>query len=281
MNATRTINRYALPRPFLKWVGGKGQLLAELTARVERAGDFGRYHEPFVGGGALFFELYRASRLKKQAWLSDNNPRLIEAYIGVRDHVDEVIRLLKRHKRKHSEEYFYQVRGLGQANNRARPSSAASAARTIYLNKTCYNGLYRENRKGEFNSPFGRYKNPPICDEENLRAVSKALKKAKIENRHFETVVDRARPAYHPVSKTASFTSYVSGGFGEDSQRLLARVYKQLNDKGVQVLLSNSMTGFVQDLYKPFRIDQVTANRAINSRPDRRGKVSEALVRNF
>jgi len=289
MTPATTTTRFAVPRPFLKWVGGKGQLLPELVARIEAAGDIGRYHEPFVGGGALFFELVRSGRLKKKAWLSDNNPRLIEAYLGVRDHVDEVIRLLERHKKKHTEDYFYAVRGLGQSNHRSRPSPAASAARIIYLNKTCYNGLYRENRKGEFNSPFGRYKNPPICDEENLRAVSKALKKAKIENAHFDAIVERAKPGdlvyfdppYHPVSKTASFTAYESGGFGEDSQRLLARVYGQLSDKGVNVLLSNSMTDLVRDLYAPFHIDVVRANRAVNSRADRRGKVSEALVRNF
>lgn len=276
-------SRYALPRPFLKWVGGKTQLLPELMKRVEMAGDFGRYHEPFVGGGALFFELYRTGRLRKKAWLSDNNPRLIETYQGVRDHVDEVISLLRRHKKRHSEDYFYKVRG-------AVPNTLPErAARIIYLNKTCYNGLYRENQKGQFNSPFGRYKNPQICDEDNLRAVAKALTKARVEQGHFETVVDKAQPGdlvyfdppYYPVSKTASFTGYDRGAFGEDSQRLLARVYAQLANKGVHVLLSNSMTPFIEDLFRDFAIDSVAANRAVNSRADRRGKVAEALVRNF
>ena len=293
MTKPRTNGRYAVPRPFLKWVGGKGQLLPELMARVGKAGDFGRYHEPFVGGGALFFELYKTGRLRKHAWLSDNNPRLIETYQGVKLHVDEIIKLLKCHKAAHCEEYYYEVRA------KVPKTLTARAARIIYLNKTCYNGLYRENSKGQFNTPFGRYKNPQICDEENLRAVSMALKKAKIENRHFETVVDAAEsgdlvyfdPPYHPVSKTASFIAYTPhkrekgildrGTFGEDSQRLLARVYEQLHAKGVKILLSNSMTDFVRDLYGGFRIDQVAANRAVNSRADRRGKVSEALVRNF
>jgi len=289
MSTQRSANGLRLPRPFLKWVGGKRQLLPELLARVERAGDFGRYHEPFVGGGALFFELYRLGKLKRQAWLSDYNQRLIETYEGVRDHVDEVIALLEGHQKRHSEEHFYKVRALGEGPEKTGKTLAKRAARIIYLNKTCYNGLYRENSKGEFNSPFGRYKNPKICDQENLRAVSKALKKAKIETRHFETVVERAKPGdlvyfdppYHPVSKTASFTSYDRGGFGEDSQRLLARVYGLLNEKGVKVLLSNSMTKLVRDLYGAYSIGEVSATRSVNSRADRRGKVSEALVRNF
>lgn len=289
MSVTRAVNGRFLPRPFLKWVGGKRQLLPELLARVERAGAFGRYHEPFVGGGALFFELHRLGKLKKYAWLSDYNTRLIETYEGLRDHVEEVIALLEGHKARHSEEHFYKVRALGKGPERAGETLPERAARIIYLNKTCYNGLYRENSKGEFNSPFGRYKNPQICDEDNLRAASRALKKAKIETRHFKTIVERAKPGdlvyfdppYHPVSKTASFTSYDRGGFGEESQRLLARVYAQLDRKGVRVLLSNSMTDIVQDIYSAFIIDEVSANRAVNSRADRRGKVREALVRNF
>lgn len=283
MTTPRTNGRYALPRPFLKWVGGKGQLLPELVKRVEMVGDFGRYHEPFLGGGALFFELYRAGALKKQAYLSDTNPRLIEAYEGVRDHVDELIDLLNRHKRLHSEEHFYRVRA------KVPKTLPERAARIIYLNKTCYNGLYRENSRGEFNSPFGRYKNPVICDEDNLRAASKALKKAKIEARHFQTVADYAErgdlvyfdPPYHPVSETASFQGYHKGAFGEDSQRLLAEVYAKLAAKEAYVLLSNSMTELVQVLYKNFTLDSVQANRAVNSRGDRRGKVSEAMIRNF
>jgi DNA adenine methylase len=283
MTAPRANGRYALPRPFLKWVGGKGQLLPELMKRVNMVGDFGRYHEPFLGGGALFFELYRAGRLKRQAYLSDNNPRLIETYVGVRDHVEEVIELLHRLARRHSEDHYYRVRA------KVPKTLVERAARIIYLNKTCYNGLYRENNKGEFNTPFGRYKTPMICDEPNLREVSMALKKSRIEARHFETVVDMAKPGdlvyfdppYHPISSTSSFQGYDRGGFGEDSQRLLAHVCSELDKKGVRVLLSNSMTDFVCALYKDFKLDAVQANRAVNSRADRRGKVDEALVRNF
>ena len=296
MSAQRSTNGLLLPRPFLKWVGGKRQLLPELMKRVEAAGDFGRYHEPFVGGGALFFELHRLGKLKKHAWLSDYNPRLVETYEGVRDHVDELVRLLERHKKRHGEEHFYKVRALGEGPGKIGKTLPERAARIIYLNKTCYNGLYRENSKGEFNSPLGRYKNPQICDEENLRAVSKALRKTKIVHRHFEDVVKLAEPGdlvyfdppYHPVSETASFASYTPqpnkierGGFGEDSQRLLASVYERLHEKGVKVVLSNSMTDLIRDLYSAYTVDQVSATRAVNSRADRRGKVSEALVRNF
>ena len=279
-------NRHATPRPFLKWVGGKGQLLPELMKRIEKAGDLGRYHEPFVGGGALFFELTREHRLRKQAFLSDNNIRLIEAYRGVRDDVEGLIDRLNKHKAKHSETYYYEVRA------RVPNHPLDRAARIIYLNKTCYNGLYRENSKGLFNVPFGRYKNPAICDEANLRDVAKALKKVKIEQRHFETVTEKAKagdvvyfdPPYHPVSKTASFTAYDRGGLeNEDLQRLLARVCQELHEKNVRVLLSNSDTPVIRELYKlpRFRTETVQATRAVNSRADRRGKVNEVLVRNF
>ncbi len=281
---TTTVAKRDVPRPFLKWAGGKGQLLPELVARVDAAGRFGRYHEPFVGGSALFFKLFRTNHLgARPALLSDNNGNLIETYRGVREDVDGLVRLLLEHKALHSEEHYYKVRAAVPNDSLER------AARIIYLNRTCYNGLYRENRKGEFNVPFGRYKNPAICDEENLQAVAKALRKAGIETRPFGTVLDRVEPAdfvyfdppYHPLSKTASFTSYEKNGFGEDSQRLLAQVFRDLADKGVKVLLSNSMTPFVQELYRGFRIEKVWATRAVNSRGDRRGKVCEALIRNF
>ena len=275
-----------MPRPFLKWAGGKGQLLPELLAQVDAAETFGRYHEPFVGGGALFFELARLKRLgRARACLSDGNSSLIETYSGLQQHVDEVIELLRAHNDQHAEDYYYQVRGLPPDTLPER------AARIIYLNRTCYNGLYRENSKGQFNVPFGRYKNPLICDEPNLRACAEVLKKAELETRHFETVLDRAEPddfvyfdpPYHPVSKTASFTAYAKGGFGEDAQRQLASVFAELAKKGVKVLLSNSDTDFVRSLYegRGFTIQKVLANRLVNSRADRRGPVYEVLVRNF
>ena len=280
----RQTRRYSVPHPFLKWVGGKRQLIEELKGRVYKVGDFGRYHEPFVGGGALFFELARYNKLgRKRAYLSDNNERLIETYLAVKEDVDGIIELLKDHKSRNCEVYFYEVRA------KVPDTLVERAARIIYLNKTCYNGLFRENSKGLFNSPWGRYKNPKICDEENLRAVARALRKARIVHQHFEIILQDARPGdfvyfdppYHPVSKTASFTAYAKGGFGEDSQRLLALVFAELDKRHVKVLLSNSMTDLIKSLYKGFKIDEVYATRAVNSRADRRGKVSEALIRNF
>ena len=273
-----------LPRPFLKWVGGKGQLLPELIARVKQAAPFGRYHEPFIGGGALFFELQRLDLLgEKHAHLSDNNADLIAAYKGVRDDVDAVIERLKRHKTNHDEGHFYAVRAHVPADPIDR------TARIIYLNRTCYNGLYRVNSKGEFNVPFGRYKNPAICDEPVLRAASRALKRVRLEVAHFEDSAKRAEPGdlvyfdppYDPVSKTASFTSYAKGGFTGDSQRLLAKTVDELTDRGVKVLLSNSYTDLIRDLYKHHTIEKVMAARNVNSRGDGRGKVAEVLVRNF
>ena len=273
-----------MPRPFLKWVGGKGQLLDDLLARVTAAVPFGRYHEPFVGGGALFFELARQGQLgRKRAYLSDNNTNLMDTYRAVKDNVEEVIDLLIAHKARHSEEYYYLVRST------VPESLPERAARIIYLNKTCFNGLFRENSKGGFNVPFGRYKNPMICDAENLRACAETLKKATIETRPFETVLDHANPGdlvyfdppYVPLSKTSSFTSYDKAGFGEEDQRRLAEMFTQLDRKGVHVLLSNSKTDLVDELYRDYMIEAVFATRSVNNRGDRRGKIAEALVRNF
>jgi len=245
---------------------------------------FKQYHEPFVGGGALFFDLYRRGAFKRRkAYLSDNNGRLIEAYLGVQQDVERVIALLELHRAAHNKDYYYEVR----ANVPDDPIERA--ARIIYLNKTCFNGLYRENSKGLFNVPMGRYKNPLICDAENLRAVSEALQAARIEQSPFADVVKRARrddlvyfdPPYHPLSTTASFTAYHESGFAETDQRALGEVFRALDKKGVRVLLSNSMTPLIQEIYQDFHIDEVFATRNVNSRADRRGKIAEALVRNF
>lgn len=277
----------SIPRPFLKWAGGKRQLLWELMAYIEAARPFQRYHEPFMGGGAVFFELARVKGLgRSKSYLSDRNANLIDAYRGLREDVDSVIGLLLEHKARHSTEHYYEVRASVPATLLER------AARIVYLNKTCYNGLFRENGKGQFNVPVGRYVNPQICDEANLRACAKVLKHAQVDTRGFETVLEHAKPndfvyfdpPYHPLSKTAKFTGYDKGGFGEDSQRRLAEVFAELNVRGVKVLLSNSMTDFVRELYGNMpgvKIEEVLATRCVNSRADRRGKISEALVRNF
>jgi DNA adenine methylase len=252
-------------RPVLKWAGGKGQLLFELTQRVPST--FGAYHEPFVGGGALFFELAGQGRITT-AFLSDINPSLIDVYIALRDCVDDIIRTLKQHQ--HDKDYYYRMRAL-------KPSAlslADRAARVIYLNKTCYNGLYRENRAGEFNVPFGRYKNPTICDEPNLRAASRVLQGVRIERRHFASVVELAKPGdlvyfdppYHPLSATSSFTAYDRHGFGEQDQVQLRDAFDELTRKGVMALLSNSDTPLIQALYAKHDVSLVYAARAVNSR---------------
>lgn len=271
-------------RPFLKWAGGKGQLLAELHAQLSRVDKFNHYHEPFVGGGAFFFSLYSQGMLKKkQAHLSDANPNLIETYTAVRDAPDELIRLLRGHAGKHSEEHYYRVR------EEVPGKAVARAARVVYLNRTCYNGLYRENSSGQFNVPMGRYKNPTICDAPNLMAVSEALHSATLKVAHFREVVASAKrgdfvyfdPPYWPVSSTSSFTSYAKDRFGPAEQEELAEVFQKLTKKGVHALLSNSDVPEVRALYSAFSMTRVYATRNVNSKAERRGKLAEVLVRNF
>lgn len=276
--------RDAMPRPFLKWAGGKRQLLPELEKRVAKARPHGRYHEPFVGGGALFFNLCRRGALGNEAaFLSDNNPRLIEAYQGVQQDVEGLIALLEEHQAAHCQEHYYAVRASMPQDPLAR------AARVIYLNRTCFNGLYRENSKGAFNVPMGRYKNPRICDAANMRAVSAALGNCTLECRPFQAVLEHAEagdfvyfdPPYDPVSKTANFTSYHQEQFGEAAQAELAEVFRELDRRGVKALLSNSDTPLINKLYRGFKVDYVMAARLVNRDADKRGKVREVLVRNF
>lgn len=273
-----------LPKPFLKWAGGKGQLLDEIGGRICALGGFGRYHEPFVGGGAVYFYLARERRLgRKHPFISDSNQNLIVAYEGIRRDLDAVILQLREHARAHSKEYYYRVRSEVPADR------TAQAARVIYLNRTCFNGLYRENSRGEFNVPMGRYTDPKILDEPNLRAVAKALQKTKIEAREFSSVTAKAEagdlvyfdPPYVPVSKTANFTAYSKSPFGPEQQRELAEAFAALDQKGVYVILSNSESDVVRKLYRRFRVERVEAIRAVNSRADRRGAVGELIVRNF
>ncbi|MFO7664032.1 MAG: DNA adenine methylase [Chloroflexota bacterium] len=268
------------PKPVLKWAGGKSRLLPHLLRLIPD--NFAAYHEPFIGGGALFFRLVGQGRAQ-QVFLSDVNPSLIDVYLALRDCIDEVVEILRGHV--YERDYFYRIRALDPNDL----TLAARAARIIYLNKTCYNGLFRENRSGQFNVPFGRYKNPTICDEPNLRAASRALQGVDIARRNFATVLDVARagdfvyfdPPYHPLSSTANFTAYDRKGFGLDDQRQLRDVFAALGERGVRVLLSNSDTPFIRELYQGFAIEQVFAARAVNSKANGRGKVAEVIVRNF
>jgi DNA adenine methylase len=264
-------------------VGGKRQLLNELTARLPRG--INRYHEPFLGGGALFFELAHRGVFSK-AFLSDLNRDLIEVYQAVKSGVEPLIRALEEHR--YSEREYYRLRDAAPAQNRP-----ARAARLIYLNKTCYNGLYRVNSQGRFNVPFGRYKNPLICDAPNLRLCSAALAKAAIRRQPFETVLAAAEkgdliyfdPPYYPLSKTANFAAYQKTGFGEADHESLREVFLELHRRGCHVMLSNSHTPFTTALYRRLgagiRMEEVNATRAVNSDSSRRGTVKEILVRNF
>lgn len=271
-----------VPRPFLKWAGGKTQLADALLER--RPARFNVYHEPFVGSGALFFRLFREG-LIRHAILSDINAELIDTYIAIRDHVSEVIRILSEFP--YSKEFYYEIR----AKDPWTLSLPERAARMIYLNKTGYNGLYRVNRHGQFNVPFGRYKSPKYLDRENLLAVSQALQKVEIICASFETVVDRAEPGdwvyfdppYVPVSSTANFTAYHADGFDLRDQERLHDICIVLTQNDVYVMVSNSETPIVRSLYtsSQFFIDEVQANRAINCNGARRGKITELVITNY
>jgi DNA adenine methylase len=263
--------------PFVKWAGGKGQLLRELRARVP--GSFGAYHEPFLGGGALFFALVNDGRIA-EAHLSDVNEELVETYEAVRSEVEAVIAALGEHRNDAG--HYYRVRELEPSTL----SRAARAARVIFMNKTGFNGLYRVNSKGKFNVPFGRYANPTICNAAGLRAASRALARATLRCEGFEGVARRAEPGdlvyfdppYQPLSASSSFTAYSRGGFGDDDQRRLAELFTVLARRGVHVILSNSDTEQLRSLYGKHRVETVQAARAINSRADRRGKINEIIV---
>jgi DNA adenine methylase len=265
------------PTPFVKWVGGKGKLLEQITPHLPSS--FGTYHEPFVGGGALFFHLRPA-----RAVLSDVNPRLVECYRVIRDRPWDLVERLEQHRAAHDENHYYFCRD--RLNRGAETDEIERSALFIYLNKTCYNGLYRENRRGEFNVPVGRYDSPSVYDVDNLLAVSRALSDTEILHAPFSDVLERARPGdlvyfdppYVPVSRTASFTGYVQGGFDDELQAALSRLFANLARRGVHVALSNSDAPLVRELYRGFRIETILAARAINSRASARGPVREVLV---
>ena len=276
----------AAAKPFLKWAGGKQQLIEQFEPFFPPT--MARYVEPFIGAGAVFFHLWRTGRLPEQAYLFDNNGELVNTYLVVRDQVDELIALLATHQQQHSREFYYAVRALDRDDS-VELSAVERAARMLYLNRTCFNGLYRVNRKGQFNVPIGHYRDPKILHEGTLRAASAALRSAQTEACDFRTVVDLARagdfiyfdPPYHPLSDTSSFTSYTSGDFLEPDQRDLAQVFAALSDKGCLCMLSNSYTPLVLELYKRFRLEVVLATRAINSKVAGRGAIREAVVLNY
>jgi DNA adenine methylase len=264
-------------RPFVKWAGGKRQLLPKLLGYVPA--QFSTYFEPFVGGGALFFQLR-----PRRAVLADVNQRLIRTYRGVKDSVDDVIELLSSYQQRHTEAFFYELREREIDGE----SDAEVAAWFIYLNKTGFNGLYRVNRKNRFNVPFGRYDKPAICDEATLRACSLALAETELKVEDFADVVQHAQagdlvyfdPPYVPLSATSSFTSYTQNGFGPPEQARLRDVALGLKQRGVHVLLSNSSAREVRELYAPpFETIEVSAMRLVNSKGTRRGAITELVIR--
>ena len=270
-----------IPRPVMKWAGGKRQLLSQLDPFIPSR--FNKYIEPFVGGGALFFYL-----LPERAILMDINPDLINIYKVIKQDVDGLIISLKQHK--NDEEYYYKIRDIDLNKEEFKKwSDVEKASRNIYMNHTCFNGLYRVNSEGHFNVPFGDYKNPVLCDEENLRAVNKALKNTDLYVSSFEKCLEYAAkddfiyldPPYVPLSETASFTSYTKENFEPDDQRKVLEIFKQLDKKQCKILLSNSYCDFILDLYKDFKIETIMANRAINSDGSKRGKIKEVLIIHF
>ncbi|MDO8673609.1 MAG: DNA adenine methylase [Dehalococcoidia bacterium] len=272
-------------KPFVKWAGGKQQLLGQYDSFFPAC--FARYIEPFIGGGAVFFHLWSRGSVSDQALLFDNNENLVNTYKVVRNDVDELIGLLKVHKEKHSRDYYYAIRDLDRQN--ATLSDVERAARTIYLNKTCYNGLYRVNNRDQFNVPMGSYSSPRILDENTLQNASRALQNASLEVSGFRQIQDFARagdfiyfdPPYDPVSRTASFTGYTANLFRDEDQCGLAIVYAALTERGCLCMLSNSYTPLVLGLYRDYRVEVVQASRAINSKADGRGSVKEVVVLNY
>ena len=266
--------------PIVKWVGGKRQLMFELLKNMQE--NYNRYFEPFIGGGALFFELQ-----PDNAYISDMNEELINLYKVVRDNVEELITDLQKHDI--SKEYFIEIRNIDRTEEYKNWSNVKKASRFIYLNRTCFNGMYRVNSKGEFNVPFGHYKNPRILDENNLINCSNLLQRTEIRHADFSEILKKVKkgdfvyfdPPYVPLSETSSFTSYTKDGFDLDMQFKLRDVCDELDSMGVKFLLSNSDTKLVNELYENYNIKKVFASRQINANADGRGKITEVLVRNY
>ena len=271
--------REPVPHPFIKWAGGKRFLVPRIQRHIDQhlPGFNGTYHEPFVGGGAVFFHLK-----PQRAFLSDNNQRLVRAYNGVRCEVERVIRELAG---KRNEKDFYLAERAREID-RARKDSTV-AAWLIFLNKAGFNGLYRVNKRNLFNVPYGKNPNARICDPENLRACSEALQGAQVAREDFEAVLDRAQPGdfvyfdppYVPLTATANFTSYTCDKFGDDDQIRLRKTAQRLKARGVHVLLSNSSADRVKELYaEGFEMREVQVPRKINSNAAKRGPVAELLI---
>ncbi|GGA96437.1 DNA adenine methylase [Macrococcus hajekii] len=271
-------------KPVLKWVGGKRQLLDEINQLIPK--NIGTYIEPFVGGGAVLFDLQ-----PDKAIINDFNKELMNVYQVIKDHPNELIDELKVHKANNDSEYFYKIRSMDREVSYGYLNNIIKASRIIYLNKTCYNGLYRVNQAGFFNTPYGKYKNPDIVNEITIKAISNYFNNNNIKLLHGDykaALSDVSKgdfvyfdPPYVPISTSSSFTGYTEGGFNLEHQKELKEVCDNLNAKGVKFLLSNSDSDFIHDLYSGYNIKIIKAKRAINSKADLRGDVNEVLVYNY
>ncbi|MEH2120182.1 DNA adenine methylase [Nostoc sp.] len=267
------------PRPFLKWAGGKSRLIQQYIPYFPK--NYKNYYEPFLGGGAVFFYLQPSAAI-----LTDINADLINTYCCVRDDVEELISLLKEHKIRHNKDYYYSVR------NNSSGTCVEKAARIIYLNKTCFNGLYRVNSQGKFNVPLGRYENPNICHENLLRLASIALSHAEIQQADFTEVLNHATssddfvffdPPYHPISETSYFTAYNQNCFSKKDQELLRDTCAELASRGVKVMVCNSDSDFISKIYTDINFEtyKIKAARSINSNIKNRGMIYELLITSF
>lgn len=272
-------------QPFIKWVGGKRSLLSQIVPKF--GNDFNTYFEPFIGGGAIFFELYSQGKFRnRKVYLSDINSELINSYKVVKERPEDLISELNRFKIEHSKEFYYEVRSWDREDSFQNRSSLERASRFIYLNKTCFNGLYRVNRKGYFNTPIGSYKNPNISDSETILNASEALQIAEIERLEFQQSLSRVEkndliyldPPYYPLNSTSNFTSYSEIEFMEEMQLKLYNEFSRLLDINSKPFQSNSSSDFILELYKDFKVDKISANRFINSKASGRGKIDEVLI---
>lgn len=265
-------------KPFVKWAGGKRSIISELTKRLPS--NLGTYYEAFVGGGALFFEIH--DKIEK-AVLVDNNLDLVTAYYVIKKDPEKLIKALVKHAIQNNDDYYYRIR---KQHDLEDPIQVA--ARLIYLNRTCFNGLYRVNKKGEFNVPVGRYKDPNIIQEENIMACSRALQKATIRYGDFADITPNKSdfvyfdPPYHPINDQ-SFTGYCKLGFTEEDQERLRDFAITLHGYGMKVMLSNSNTEFIRSLYENsiFNTSVINAPRSINCKGNKRNKVEEVLITNY
>lgn len=272
-----------LPKPFIKWVGGKRQLLPELQKRMPDG--VNSYFEPFIGGGALMWSLDKSKF--RRIVINDYNPELANLYKVVKEQPEQLLKNLSKHR--NTESYYYKMREMDRTPSYSRRAPVTKASRFIYLNKTGFNGLYRVNSSGQNNVPFGRYKNPCIVETDNIRACSTFLQNVEILNGDFELIrpmLDENSfvyldPPYAPISATSSFTGYTDQGFDDGMQLRLKAFCDYIDSIGAKFMLSNSSAPLIYDLYSDYHIDEVLANRAVNCKANGRGKVTELVIRNY